>query len=472
MRLPRPRSLAGQMAVLIGVALLVAQLVNFGLILNERQRLSLAQTEGPAIERFANIAADVQEAQPEFKPAVIQDSSHRGARISLDADSGVADAARRPDLEAQMVRALANAGAAVRQVRAADEAAPPAHRNAPAPSNAVVRLAAQTPDGRWLVGRMSVPRRDPWLLGRLMAATAALYLIVLGAAAFLAMRLARPLRDLTGAAERFGGRGAPEVVEPRGPGDLRQAISAFNAMNERLASLLDEKDRMLGAIGHDLRTPLASLRLRVESMEPEAEREAAVAKIEEMAATLEDILALARTGRSRGEQRRLDVTALAEAVAQDFADRGEAVSFVDSPRLVAAADAGLLRRALTNLIDNALAYAGQARVGVGASGDDIEIRVEDDGPGIPAESLEAVLHPFQRLEASRSRETGGSGLGLAIVRGIAEGHGGALKLENRTPNGLLAVIRLPSSGRPPGGEGGSRESPALARPALPSRSPR
>ena len=445
MKLPRPRSLAGQMAVLIGVALLVAQLVNFGLILTEHQRLSLAQTEGPAIERFANIAADVQDAQPEFKAAVIQDSSHRGARISLEAASGVPDPARRPELEAQLSRALTRAGVAARQARAADEAPPASRtRNAPASDVDHIRLAAQAPDGRWLVGHMSVPRRDPWLLVRLIGATAALYLIVLGAAALLVMRLARPMRDLTGAAERFGGRGAAEVVQPRGPDDLRQAISAFNAMNIRLASLLDEKDRMLGAIGHDLRTPLASLRLRVESMEPETERAAAVAKIEEMAATLEDILALARTGRSRGQMKPLDLTALAEAVVEDFTDRGQAVSFLDSPRIVAEADAGLVRRALSNLIDNALAYAGQARIGLARSGDDIEIRVEDDGPGIPPSSLEAVLDPFQRLEASRSRETGGAGLGLAIVRSIAEGHGGTLRLENLSPKGLRATISLPA----------------------------
>ena len=449
MRLPRPRSLAGQMAVLIGVALLVAQLVNFGLILNERQRLSLAQTEGPAIERFANIAADVQEAQAEFRTAVIQDSSHRGARVSLQGASGVPDASRRPELEAQLGRALAEAGATARQVRAADEAetASPI-RNAPASQVGYIRLAMQRPDGQWLVGRMSVPRRDPWLVARLIGATAALYLIVLGAAIWLALRLVRPLRDLTGAAERFAGRGAPEVVAARGPEDLRQAIAAFNAMNERLASLLDEKDRMLGALGHDLRTPLASLRLRIEAMEPEAERDAAVAKIEEMAATLEDILALARTGRARGRMKSLDVTALVEAVAQDFADQGRKVHFAESPRLVADADAGLLRRAVANLVDNALAYAGEARVRVAPVGGAIEIRVEDDGPGIPADSLEDVLRPFHRLEASRSRETGGAGLGLAIVRGVAEGHGGSLRLENLTPQGLAAVIVLPAKASP------------------------
>ena len=445
MRLPRPRSLAAQMAVLIGAALLVAQLVNFGLILNDRQRLSLAQTEGPAIERFANIAADVQEAEGDFRAAVIQDSSHRGARISLQAGSGVPEASRRTELEAQLDRALAEAGAPARQVRAADEAEPVSSvRNAPASQVGYIRLAAQSPDGQWLVGRMSVPKRDPWLLSRLIGATAALYLIVLGAAIWLALRLVRPLRDLTGAAERFAGRGEPEVVAARGPADLRQAIAAFNAMNVRLASLLDEKDRMLGALGHDLRTPLASLRLRIEAMEPEAERAVAVIKIEEMSAMLEDILALARTGRARGQMKPLDVTALAEAVAQDFADQGRPVSFGASPRLVAEADAGLLRRAVTNLLDNALAYAGEARVSVALAGEGIEIRVEDDGPGVPADSLEDVLRPFHRLEGSRSRETGGAGLGLAIVRGVAEGHGGVLRLENRIPHGLAAVIVLPA----------------------------
>ena len=453
MSLPRPRSLAGQMAVLIGVALLVAQLVNFGLILNERQRLSLAQTEGPAIERFANIAADVQEADPAFQAAVIQDSSHRGARIALASTSGVSDEARRSDLELQLQHALADAGVKAGQLRAADEAAPAAvARNAPARDVDYIRLAVQRPDGQWLTGRMSTPRRDPWLLARLIGATAALYLIVLGAAAWLALRLARPLRDLTGAAERFAGRTAPEVVAVRGPEDLRRAVSAFNDMNARLAQLLDEKDRILGAIGHDLRTPLASLRLRIEAMEPEAEREAAIAKIEETSAMLEDILALARTGRARGQLKPLDVAALAEAVADDFADRGLAVSFIDSARAVADADPGLLRRALGNLIDNALTYAGQARVSVGRAADDIEIRVEDDGPGIPEQALEAVLHPFERLEASRNRETGGAGLGLAIVRGIAEGHGGRLRLENRRPSGLAAILTLPvKAGATPSG---------------------
>src|SRR5205085_4208357 len=151
----------------------------------------------------------------------------------------------------------------------------------------------------WLNGRIATPRPDPWLSARLGLATLLLYLIVLGATLFVAARLARPLRDLAAAAERFGGREAPPTVASRGPSDLRRAIDAFNAMNGRVVALLDEKDRMLGAIGHDLRTPLASLRIRAESVEDEEERAAMAATIAEMASMLEDIVVLARSGRAR-----------------------------------------------------------------------------------------------------------------------------------------------------------------------------
>jgi signal transduction histidine kinase len=257
------------------------------------------------------------------------------------------------------------------------------------------------------------------------------------------MRLARPLRDLTRAANAFGGRTEPVAVPVRGPSDLRSAIEAFNAMNRRVLGLVDEKDRMLGAIGHDLRTPLASLRIRVESMEPEEDREAAIAKIAELTAMLEDILVLARSGRAREESRAIDLAALAEVVVEECRDLGQPVEFTDSARLVATAQPMLLRRALRNLIDNAVKYGGNARVAVHAEGDEALLRVEDDGPGMTPGEIARSTEPFYRLEASRNRETGGSGLGLAIARAIAESHGGRLDIRQRRPNGLAATIILP-----------------------------
>jgi len=214
-------------------------------------------------------------------------------------------------------------------------------------------------------------------------------------------------------------------------------------MNRRVLSLVDEKDRMLGAIGHDLRTPLASLRIRVESMEPEEDRAAAIAKIAELTAMLEDILVLARSGRAREESRAVDLAALAEAVVEECRDLGDPVEFGDSGRLVALAQPMLLRRALRNLIDNAVKYGGTARVAVLTEGGEALLRVEDDGPGMTAEEIARSTEPFYRLESSRNRETGGSGLGLAIARAIAESHGGRLDIRQRQPKGLSATIILP-----------------------------
>jgi signal transduction histidine kinase len=465
MRRLLPRSLIGQMLLLMGLALLVAQLINFSVLLNREQRLSLAQSEGPAIGRFvqaaglvARLGADAlpdgplaglggefgrppPPAQPPFGPG-----RPRIRPFTLDSSpivAGPSDAA----LESRLSGALREADVPVREVRArrgADLNAFPrlAERRAArgAPPRELMLISAQLPDGQWLNARLLVPRADPLLLQRLLLATLALYGLVLGAVIWIAMTIARPLRDLTRAAESFEGRNEVAPVEPRGPADLQQAINAFNAMKRRVVGLLDEKDRMLGAIGHDLRTPLASLRIRAESAEPETERDAMVRTITEMSETLEDILILARTGRSREPVRLVDVAALADSAVEDFRALGKDVEFEESPRLPLEVQSNLLRRAIRNLIDNAVEYGERARVRVIAEGERAAIEVDDDGPGIPEDRIAYVLHPFERLEGSRNRQTGGAGLGLAIARAVAEGHGGTLILANRPEGGLRARL--------------------------------
>jgi signal transduction histidine kinase len=301
------------------------------------------------------------------------------------------------------------------------------------------------------------PRPDPWLAARLAAATLLLYVLVLGTMIFLAARIARPLRDLAAAAEGFGGSGETPFVEPRGPSDLAHAIEAFNAMNRRVAALLAEKDHMLGALSHDLRTPLASLRIRAENIEPEEERLKVVGTIEEMTAMLEDSLLLVRAGRTREQARAVDVGALADVVVEEFRELGHDVSLVNEGRSlvsegrslvsegrqIACVSPALLRRAIRNLVDNAVKYGGSAQVSVRLEGGEALIVVADRGPGIPAAELERVQEPFFRLEESRSRTTGGTGHGLTIARAIAEGAGGTLRLANRPEGGLSAVLSIP-----------------------------
>ncbi|MDT9599367.1 sensor histidine kinase [Sphingosinicella rhizophila] len=444
-----PKSLAGQMALLLGLALLVAQIVNFALILNERQKLTLAQTQGPAINRFVTVATDLRQAPAEFRDAVIEDNSRRGARFAIAGASAVpVQAQRHPQIEARLTQALATAGIRAGEARATEvtERRRPRSGTGKAEEHRILILSARLDSNAWLNGRLVIPRPDPFLTLRLAAATLLLYLIVLGASSLIAIRIARPLRDLARAAERFGGRGTPALVEPRGSADLRRALEAFNAMNRRVVALLDEKDRMLGAIGHDLRTPLASLRIRVESIEPESERQRMGEIIDEMATMLEDILVLARSGRSREEERVMDVTALVDALVEEYREMGHDVTLATSAREVLKVQPNLLRRAIRNLIDNGLKYGESVSISVRRDGESVGIEVLDNGAGIPPEQLEHVLEPFYRVEESRNRATGGTGLGLSIARAVAENHGGTLSLDNAPGAGLRATLKLGPTG--------------------------
>jgi signal transduction histidine kinase len=209
--------------------------------------------------------------------------------------------------------------------------------------------------------------------------------------------------------------------------------------------MLDEKDRMLGAIGHDLRTPLAALRVRIESVEDDDDRNRMADTIDEMNRTLDDILSLARLGRPSEPPIDVDLSALIDAVVDDFRDLDHDVAFEESPRLKMHLRPSLMRRAVRNLIENAVKYGGGAEVRLLAGDRTVAIEVADRGPGIPVDKLAAVFDPFTRLETSRNRETGGIGLGLALARAIVADASGDITLANREGGGLTATITLPRS---------------------------
>jgi signal transduction histidine kinase len=451
-----PKSLIGQIALVMAGALLVAQGINFGVIFSERQRSTRTQIEGPAINRFVGFVQRLQPLPAPGRTALLAEYDRRG-RFSIDSASLIAADQDEPRIAAR-VRALAQEyGVVLRDARGAisDTVAPPRllpGERVPQPRERpedrmrrlqTVLLSAQLADGSWVNARIVTPRPNPWLAARLAGSTLLIYFLVLGAMIWFAARLARPLRDLTSAAERFEGRGEAPRVEPRGPADLRHAILAFNAMSARVSTMLDEKDRMLGAIGHDLRTPLASLRIRAESVEPDEERQRMIATIEEMTIMLDDTLALARSGRASEPARSIDLTALADTVVEEFRALGHDVEMEECPRLTAAIQPNLLRRALRNLVENGIKYGGAVQVAVRPSGDRVAIEVTDRGPGIPEAEFGNVQEPFVRLEASRNRGTGGSGLGLALARSAAEAHGGSLELANRSEGGLRVRIVVP-----------------------------
>ncbi|MGB3847891.1 MAG: ATP-binding protein, partial [Sphingopyxis sp.] len=239
------------------------------------------------------------------------------------------------------------------------------------------------------------------------------------------------------------GEGPP--LDEEGPSDVRDVIAAFNASRTRIGTMLADKDRMLGAVGHDLRTPLASLRVRVEAVDDEGLRDKMVATIDEMTAMLSDILAVARSGAGKEAPERYDPATLLAQLGEEYRAMGKAVSGPDAlPALPMLTGRPLLvRRALRNLVDNALAYAGDATLLAEIRGDALRLVVRDAGPGIEPGRIAELIEPFARGEASRNRATGGAGLGLAIAHALAEGEGGRLDVSNRADaSGLDAAVVL------------------------------
>ena len=301
----------------------------------------------------------------------------------------------------------------------------------------------------YTVARIPYSEKEDRQIGSLVAQTLLLYIVLVGGLAFLLRRITRPLAALTKRVETFAEtRMTDGQIEPSGPEDTRRLISAHNAMERSIAALLDEKDVMLGAIGHDLKTPLAALRVRIESVENDTERERMAATIEDITSSLDDILSLARVGRPSDPMERTELSALLASVVEEYEDMGEPVELGETQRTAMRLRATWLRRALRNLISNALRYGENARVSLVRENGDAVIRIEDDGPGIPEGEIAAMMEPFARGESSRNRETGGAGLGLTLARAIAEQHGGSLTLLNRTEPGgkiagLVAELRFP-----------------------------
>ena len=319
------------------------------------------------------------------------------------------------------------------------------------PDDQEVLVAAIRPTGQrdWVTARVVVPQNQRGLILTVLGQTLFTYLILVGVIALILRRITRPLAALTGRLERFADtRNLDGQLTPQGPGDVRRLIVAHNAMEGRIAALLDEKDVMLGAIGHDLKTPLAALRVRIESVEDDTERAKMAATIEDIVRSLDDILSLARVGRSSEPKELTEMSALVASIVEDYEDMGENVLLGDTQRIVMQLRAVWLRRAVRNLIGNALRYGKQARVSLVRERGEAVIRIDDDGPGIAPDQIANMLEPFKRGEPSRNSETGGAGLGLTLARAIAEQHGGSLALTNRhgaggKVAGLTAILRLP-----------------------------
>ena len=264
-------------------------------------------------------------------------------------------------------------------------------------------------------------------------------------AIWVSRRVTAPLGRFAAAASRIGTDvNAPPLTE-NGPSEIKTAAQSFNRMQERIRRFVEDRTLMLAAISHDLRTVLTRLRLRVEYIDNEEQKSKALADIDDMQTMLNATLSFAREDAAVEETTLVDLSGLVQTICDEKADTGAAVQFGDHPRLVVACRPVAVRRALENLIDNAVTYGQEAVVSLSETDEGVAIDIADRGPGIPTTEHEAVFAPFYRRERSRSRQTGGTGLGLTVARTIARRHGGDVTLLDRPDGGLIVRFMLPRS---------------------------
>ncbi len=452
-------SLTGQWIAVMLATLALSQVLSFIAYRHETQRMLGDVRRDDLLARSAAVARVVATTGPELHGEILQAANTISSRYWLTVDppgavvpwqergralllaprvaNGAATAFRADDLPNQPE-------AAWTELKPADWTGERAARFLRLERWNGFGIAIQVRDGLWLhtvyAKSLAVTLGSPSFFYLSFAITALLLSLV---SVFAARRVGRPLRRLTESVERLGRGEEVPPLPAEGADDLRRTTAAFNLTQARIRRFVEDRTLMLAAISHDLRTPITSLRLRCEFVEDAEVREKLIATLDEMQAMTEASLAFSREEARDQPTRTVDLDALVGSLCADLAELGWDVVADSAGRLPWRCRPEALRRALRNLIENAVRYGDRARVAVHRADDRLTIIIDDAGPGIPPADRERVFTPFVRLEGSRNRSTGGVGLGLAIARTIIRGHGGDILLLDRPGGGLRVEVRLP-----------------------------
>ena len=426
-----PGTLFGRLVLLLAGGLIVAQLIGAAMHMAERQKMIGTTVNGEFAQRVAAVYRAINHQPPAEHARMAQLLSAPRQLLSIES-SAPADTASLVG-DAFLVQ--------VRDVLGGDVALVPLI--VPRPGQFSFDLYLQLGAGDWLRVRGQAPSEILALPVHHFMTLGVMLTMVFLLVWLIARMTVRPLTDLAAAARALGDDLQRPPLPENGPLEVRAAAQAFNAMQRQIRGAIEERERFLAAVSHDLKTPVTRLRLRSEMLEDEVLRERFVRDLDEVQGMLGSALDFLH-GKAVDERcQPLDLSALLESMVDDYAEIGEEIELRVAESLKISGRPQALRRAIGNLVDNGLKYGGRVSVEVTQQDGRLLIAVDDDGPGLPDGELERVFEPFYRLESSRSRETGGVGLGLAIVRQIARRHAGDVLLSNLPGGGLRAQLWLP-----------------------------
>ena len=428
-----------ELSAAVLLALLASNAVTFAIAEVQRSREIKAERMGAMEDRLSALMGLLSRLPESDREALFKVASVRRERVSIGKVPRVAvDAARDASAEERLRSALG--ALATGEVRVAKRGSPDVLPFTSAKRSGIERLsvAVALAPGQWLNAEFFWPEGANLLPGLMLSAGVASLALIL-VSIWLAYRLSVPLQRLSDASVAMASGKAGVAVPERGPFVLRNATRSFNAMAQRLTTMLENQRTLLGSIAHDLRTPITSLRLKSEFIEDGEVKAGMCASLDELQATTEAALGAARTGLGEEPVREVDVAALVESVCSDLGDLGQEVAFGETKAVGALCRPNEIKRAVRNLIENAVKYGHRARVAVESEAKFVSVTVDDDGDGLRSEMVARVFEPFARGESAGVR---GLGLGLTLARAIARAHGGDIALANRDGGGLRATMRF------------------------------
>lgn len=455
-----PRSLGGQTLAVLILGLAVSHIIGIALYSYDRQEAVVSAEGIDFADRVVGVVHLIQTLPNQWRDDIVQGSDGRKFHVAV----GTTANADQWDKDSDLARAVADylrqqlpnwptgrviVGLAEYNGR---QNAPPSQTETMEKilgatdrdtTHDLLNISLRLDDAVWLNFVGAIPKPAP---SGLIWAGAYILTIAAGVGAisiWLVWRVVGPLRSFAGAAERLGTNLRAEPLAEDGPAEVALASKAFNAMQRRLRRLVENRTEILAAISHDLRTPITLLRLRAELMENAENQAKTLQTLDEMEMMVASVLDFTKATFHDEPERQVDLAALVGSVCDDRADAGADIRFMAPAKIPHICRRMELKRALANLIDNAIKYGGAARVAIEQRPGANVVVIDDDGPGIPEEQMEKILMPFYRLDSARG-QGGGVGLGLSIAQTIINGHGGTIELENRREGGLTARVTLPA----------------------------
>ena len=460
----RPLSFRAQLLLTFAGVLLLSQVINFYVLEYNRSLVQDFKSRSHAVDRLQSLINTLNTTPPDLQQSMLVAASHSLAHYQLDTEPAIGAT---ESIEQELVAKLAGilnlplSHIRARYLPQGDDCRewPPQQADARVktehstyfvqtrkicPETLVVSI--NLGEKHWLNAHISVFTSHLESLGGVWKSVILAPALILLIVFYLVSRITDSLRDLSRGSQRVGRGEIVDAIKLRGPKDVQVAIDAFNTMQERVRAHTQDRSRLLAAISHDLRSPITSMRLRVELMEDGEDKSKLLGTLSEMEDITSASLDFLRESTINEATEDVDLNALLMSLCDDMIDQGLSVHYQETVRSVYRCRRSALKRALVNIINNATKYGESAEVRLGSTASTYEIQVSDKGPGISNKDVERVFEPFVRLEYSRNRETGGIGLGLAIARSIVRNHGGDIVIEPaQSEQDFYMRITLPKS---------------------------